>query len=454
MFSILEYTQSNSTTRRTFSTARHYLSYLNGLKEKKSRVFSFPSSSFDMVDRMRSVPRADCLPHPLVLAVEVWSMLCPHGSGPDWWSYCVLESTLACFKQTFPRQKECVSISKRPSHNKLQQRHLTSFPTPHFPFHQLTTMYADISKPPAPLPEPHLTIVQPGISLLLPLSRRGHGPGLILLVPDANAELTITDGVPSHLIKWAEEGYTVIAIQASTLKLESTIAAEILKRSVEALTSCDHCDAKANIGLVGKQALLQNKFPHSASNQHWSFNTLAYDQILFNIVSSAFSNIPEIVAAVVYANSIDRTALSKTNTPVLRHFAGVKDVSEKELKVTEYYYPNVKNLLFATPFQQHFHYTTEAVSHTRNLTFLKKLMDGPFFDLESIWDEHTYYEFADRSVEHTMSTMVQEPYVNHVPTVSNSSPSLQSVIAHHCVVDWRHWSLKTIGFLPQKLHLQ
>lgn len=45
-------------------------------------------------------------------------------------------------------------------------------------------------------------------------------------------------------------------------------------------------------------------------------------------------------------------------------------------------------------------------------------MNGPYFDLEDIWDEHTYYEFADRSVEHTMSTMVQEPYVNHVPTVS------------------------------------
>jgi carboxymethylenebutenolidase len=41
--------------------------------------------------------------------------------------------------------------------------------------------------------------------------------------------------------------------------------------------------------------------------------------------------------------------------------------------------------------------------------------------LEEIWEEHTYYEFADRSVEHTMSTMVQEPYVNHVPTVSVQS---------------------------------
>lgn len=45
-------------------------------------------------------------------------------------------------------------------------------------------------------------------------------------------------------------------------------------------------------------------------------------------------------------------------------------------------------------------------------------MNGPYFDLETIWDEHTYFEFENRSVEWTMSTMVQEPYVNHIPTVS------------------------------------
>jgi carboxymethylenebutenolidase len=59
----------------------------------------------------------------------------------------------------------------------------------------------------------------------------------------------------------------------------------------------------------------------------------------------------------------------------------------------------------------------ESVSHSRSLSFLKPLMNGPYFDLEVIWDEHTYWEFENRSVENTMNTMVQEPYVNHVPTV-------------------------------------
>lgn len=45
-------------------------------------------------------------------------------------------------------------------------------------------------------------------------------------------------------------------------------------------------------------------------------------------------------------------------------------------------------------------------------------MAGPYFDLEAIWEEHTYLEFEVRDVEATMATMVQEPYVNHIPTVS------------------------------------
>lgn len=112
-------------------------------------------------------------------------------------------------------------------------------------------MYADISQPPPPLPRADLETIQPGVLLLPPLSRRGHGPGLVLLIPDSNANLTIIDGVPSHMIKWAEEGYTVVAIQASTLKDNVLSSAEILKACIIALTSCDLCDAKETVGLVG-----------------------------------------------------------------------------------------------------------------------------------------------------------------------------------------------------------
>ncbi len=39
-------------------------------------------------------------------------------------------------------------------------------------------------------------------------------------------------------------------------------------------------------------------------------------------------------------------------------------------------------------------------------------------DLVALWEAHTRYEFATRDVDATMATMVAEPYVNHVPTMT------------------------------------
>lgn len=136
------------------------------------------------------------------------------------------------------------------------------------------------------------------------------------------------------------------------------------------------------------------------------------------------------VAAVVYANVAGKashsfsseTVIAEVSIPVIYHLAGKKtsdQPSKKSALLKEYTYPAASSYKFATPFQDEFHYNTENISHTRNLILLKEKMGGPYFDLETIWEEHTWYEFADRSMEHTMSTMVQEPYVNHVPTVSN-----------------------------------
>lgn len=77
----------------------------------------------------------------------------------------------------------------------------------------------------------------------------------------------------------------------------------------------------------------------------------------------------------------------------------------------------MKSGKFALPGVDDFDYPTEAISHTRNLSFLKKHIRGADFDLEEIWEEHCYFEFDARSHTKTMGTMVQEPYVNHVPTV-------------------------------------
>ncbi len=39
-------------------------------------------------------------------------------------------------------------------------------------------------------------------------------------------------------------------------------------------------------------------------------------------------------------------------------------------------------------------------------------------DLAALWEEHCRYEFETRDLDATMATMVEEPYVNHVPTMT------------------------------------
>src|SRR3984957_5845230 len=42
----------------------------------------------------------------------------------------------------------------------------------------------------------------------------------------------------------------------------------------------------------------------------------------------------------------------------------------------------------------------------------------PIHDLVQLWEEHTKHEFATRDTEATLETMVDDAYVNHVPTMT------------------------------------
>jgi carboxymethylenebutenolidase len=39
-------------------------------------------------------------------------------------------------------------------------------------------------------------------------------------------------------------------------------------------------------------------------------------------------------------------------------------------------------------------------------------------DLVALWEAHTRYEFETRDLDATMATMVEAPYVNHIPTMT------------------------------------
>jgi carboxymethylenebutenolidase len=56
-------------------------------------------------------------------------------------------------------------------------------------------------------------------------------------------------------------------------------------------------------------------------------------------------------------------------------------------------------------------------------------------DLVTLWEAHCRYEFEVRDVDATMATMVAEPYVNHIPTMTGGvgHDALKRFYAEHFI---------------------
>lgn len=130
-------------------------------------------------------------------------------------------------------------------------------------------------------------------------------------------------------------------------------------------------------------------------------------------IASSVEQTPDVVAVVSYG----QPHLDIKSKPHLIHSITRNGADTLAGTSKTYSYPNVKSG-FVLPSSPSYNSSAAAVSHTRTLSFIKPILGGPYFDLEAVWEEHTRYEFEERDVERTMATMVKEPYVNHVPTLT------------------------------------
>jgi carboxymethylenebutenolidase len=78
--------------------------------------------------------------------------------------------------------------------------------------------------------------------------------------------------------------------------------------------------------------------------------------------------------------------------------------------------------------------SSDNLAYTRTLELLRRTL-GPRYDLDKIWDRHTELEFAARAAEETMTTMVPEPYVNHVPVMTGGTGYAETLrfYKHHFI---------------------
>ena len=74
------------------------------------------------------------------------------------------------------------------------------------------------------------------------------------------------------------------------------------------------------------------------------------------------------------------------------------------------------------------------MAYTRTLSALRKVL-GPYYDLSALWEAHRRCEFETRDADATMRTMVEQPYVNHIPTMTGGfgQAELHRFYKHHFI---------------------
>ena len=106
---------------------------------------------------------------------------------------------------------------------------------------------------------------------------------------------------------------------------------------------------------------------------------------------------------------LDRHIPPQTREAIAAAFAGRSDVET-------FVYPGADHG-FNVPERASFDKPASLMAHSRSLALFRRVM-GPHYDLPALWERHTELEFATRDARATMATMVAEPYVNHIPTMT------------------------------------
>lgn len=258
----------------------------------------------------------------------------------------------------------------------------------------------------------------------LAVPEAGKGPGIVL----CHEIFGINDAIREKADFLAEEGYTVLVPDlfwrvapdielgyseedfAKALQLyqqyDEDRGVEDVRESLQFLQTLNECDVSTGQGVVG----------------YCLGGKLAY---------LAGCRIPELACAVAYygvgiEKALDELAQAKAR--MIIHIAELDDFTPPEAReqilsavaqypqVSAFVYEGVDHA-FARPHSSHYHKPSARFAHERSVTALHDTI-GPNYDLAALWEEHIRHEFDTRDVPATMATMVAQPYVNHIPTLT------------------------------------
>ncbi|KAL1741765.1 hypothetical protein HDZ31DRAFT_44713 [Schizophyllum fasciatum] len=263
------------------------------------------------------------------------------------------------------------------------------------------------------LPSAPRVALSANASLQPPLTRRGTGPGMIMFLPHASKVQPADSGPaaegvsvqksldPEPVQKWAEEGFAVAAAVDAGAPDAAWDVRAALAGGLQALRALPELDTRDKFAVMGARRAV-------------------YDEGVLPAVQDAAAQYAEVVCVVTYATKVPDGEPAK---PTLYHVPG-PEAPKTAGAVQAHAYEDAKSPFFVFSQSPSYDPGSATAAHCKGLVFLRKHLGGPIFDIEAVWDEHTFFEFELRSVARTMGTMVQEPYVNHVTTVRISGLSM------------------------------
>ena len=265
---------------------------------------------------------------------------------------------------------------------------------------------------------------------------KGSGPGIVLLQEIFGINQYIRDVADSY----AEEGYVVLAPDlfwrlepgveldesdfekafALYQKFDVPKAVEDIVATVAALRARPGC--KGKIGALG--FCLGGKLAYLAAAEAGVDCAVGYYGVA---IEQQLDLVPKIKCPLVLQFAAeDKFVPAAAVAEIRKAFAGRGNV---DIHV----YPGVDHA-FARPGGHAWNKPATLMAHSRSIALFRRVM-GPHFDLSALWDKHTELEFATRSAEATMGTMVAEPYVNHIPTMTGGvgHRDLTRFYRHHLI---------------------
>ncbi|MBF7685424.1 dienelactone hydrolase family protein [Acinetobacter sp. B10A] len=261
-------------------------------------------------------------------------------------------------------------------------------------------------------------------SAYLSISADERGPGIVL----CQEIFGVNDVMRKKADFLAEEGYTVLVPDLFWRKqanIELGYTPEDFEKAFELYQTYDE-----NLGVQDIQDSLNYLKTLESCDTTTGVSVVGYC-LGGKLAFLAGCRIPEVACAVgYYGVGLEKSLheLEQLKGRLVLHIAELDqftppdaraqiiDAAEKYPHVNVHVYDGVDHA-FARPESAHYHKPSAKIAHERTITALHDTV-GPYFNLVALWEEHIKHEFETRDVPATMATMVAQPYVNHIPTLT------------------------------------